>query len=305
MDVVVKSNKKPQAYWFHVDGLEECDGLQSKVMVVYTGFNYTSMLMDNVESTYKFENKAVYGQYLESPKEAWHASEVKKVYLGIKRTIVQFKDSDNDFRYISDAIVKKPFYSSQLTLRENGVVQINAKSFLYPNAPYLTQFEDIKEDALCEIGVKHKDPQCVMTLTAPLNSVLELVFANEDDDNNNELYVFHLHGYKMQVMTTHFQSEGGAPMSLDTFNELDQKGQIKRNILHPPFKDTLVVPNKGYTIARVMLDHAGAWLLECRSCGLSSLPTALVINVPQTLPKPVLDSLPKCGSYRPPDVLLN
>lgn len=35
---------------------------------------------------------------------------VNSVYLGIDRNIVDFKDKDVDFRYISDAIPKKPFY---------------------------------------------------------------------------------------------------------------------------------------------------------------------------------------------------
>lgn len=69
-------------------------------------------------------------------------------------------------------------------------------------------------------------------------------------------------------------------------------------------KDTISVPNKGYTIVRMKLDSPGSWLLECRSCGVFSLPTALVINVPVTLPKSVSDSLPKCGNFRPPDLLL-
>lgn len=78
-----------------------------------------------------------------------------------------------------------------------------------------------------------------------------------------------------------------------------------RNTVNPPMKDTIVVPNKGYAIVRIRLDNPGAWLLECRACGLSSLPTAILISVPQTLPKAILDSLPTCGNYRPPDVLLH
>lgn len=69
-------------------------------------------------------------------------------------------------------------------------------------------------------------------------------------------------------------------------------------------KDTFTVPNKGYTIVRLNAARGGSWMLECRSCGFS-LPVAILIDVPVTIPKAVVDVLPKCGSYKPADVLLN
>lgn len=80
--------------------------------------------------------------------------------------------------------------------------------------------------------------------------------------------------------------------------------KLFRNLQNPPIKDTFTVPNKGYTIIRTRPEK-GSWLLECRACAFSSLPTALIIYTPLTLPVAVLDALPKCGNYRPPDVLLN
>ena len=47
---------------------------------------------------------------LESLQDQSPTSEVKSVYLGIDRNIVKVKDGDIDFRYISDAIPKKPFF---------------------------------------------------------------------------------------------------------------------------------------------------------------------------------------------------
>lgn len=77
-----------------------------------------------------------------------------------------------------------------------------------------------------------------------------------------------------------------------------------RNLKNPPLKDTFVVPNKGYTIVRLKPERGGSWMLECRSCSFS-LPVAILIDIPLSIPKAVLEVLPKCGSYRPADLLLN
>lgn len=39
---------------------------------------------------------------------------VTSYYLGIDKNKINFKETDNDFSYISDAIPKKPFYPASL-----------------------------------------------------------------------------------------------------------------------------------------------------------------------------------------------
>ncbi|KAF9421889.1 hypothetical protein HW555_002329, partial [Spodoptera exigua] len=247
----------------------------------------------------------VSGQMLESLQDQSHASEVKSVYLGIDRNIIEVKEADLDFRYISDAIPKKPFFPAAFALRENGVVQINRKSFLYPNVPILLRPRDVRQDMYCQVGEEEKqvEAQCIQVLDAVEGDVLEIALVNEGFGSNDS-YTFHMHGYNMQVIST-WQNPKDKPISKEDFQKLNKDGKILRNLQNPPVKDTITVPNKGYTIMRIKIDRGGTWLLECRSCALSSVPAAIMIRVPEAIPKAVVDSLPKCGNYRPPDVLLN
>lgn len=51
---------------------------------------------------------------MESLYDVTFAQKPKSVYLGIDRNIVTYKDSDLDYRYISDAIPKKPHFPAAL-----------------------------------------------------------------------------------------------------------------------------------------------------------------------------------------------
>ncbi|KAL4714587.1 hypothetical protein ACJJTC_006633 [Scirpophaga incertulas] len=307
MDVVVRASQQTGGYWATASAGGACAGITANAMLVYSGFNYTSMLHQGqnvVEDFYEDTGSEIYGQMLESLNDVGQSPRLKKVYLGIDRKSNNYMEYDVDFRYISDAIPKKPFYPAFLGLRKSGVVQINGKSFLYPNSPMLLYPRDVKNDFMCTVGEEdaNQEPQCVLLLE-PNDESLEIALVNEGY-GSSESYTFHMHGYNMQVVST-WQSPDGKPISKKEFQRLDKKGVIIRNTQNPPVKDTIVVPNKGYTIVRIRPERGGSWLLECRSCGVSSLPTAIIINVPQKIPISIVKSLSKCGSYRPPDVLLN
>ncbi|KAL0894088.1 hypothetical protein ABMA27_014134 [Loxostege sticticalis] len=308
MDVVVRASQETGGYWVKARGLGACAGLRADAMLIYSGFNYTSMLQQGQnEISHDSEldsGSAVSGQMLESFKNAAESPDPETVYLGIDKSVVDFKEKDVDFRYISDAIPKKPFYPASLALKESGVVQINGKSFLYPNSPMLLYPREVKADFTCKVGEesKNQEPQCVLTME-PKEEAVELALVNEGFGSNDS-YTFHMHGFGAQVVAT-WQNPDGKPISRKDFEKMIEKGKVDRNTRNPPIKDTFVVPNKGYTIVRIRLDQGGSWLLECRACSLSSLPTAVLINVPPKMPKSIIRSLAKCGNYRPPDVLLN
>ncbi|KAJ2952928.1 hypothetical protein O0L34_g7297 [Tuta absoluta] len=306
MDVVVRASEGTGSYWLRVRGTGKCEGLQTSSLFLYTpGINYTTSIdLKNESNTTHISPTTVFGQMLQSYHEVIPDSDVKSYYLGIDDKNLEFDDNDLDFRYISDALPLKPFFPAPLFAKDTDVVQINRKNFLYPSNPLLLNKVD-RRVPICPVGDEDKvsEPQCLQLLNAKKGEVIELALVNEGLRSNNS-YTFHMHGYGMQVVATS-EGHGGQPLSKDEFMKLDKAGKITRNLQSPPIKDTITVPNKGYTIVRIQLHQGGSWLLECRSCGLLSLPAAIVIQVPQTFPKKVLDALPKCGSYKPPDVLLN
>ncbi|KAM3963142.1 uncharacterized protein ACR2FA_002903 [Aphomia sociella] len=311
MDVVVRATQKNGGYWLKVHGIGVCAGLTTDAMLIYSGFNYTSMLQDGQNDIMKSETDRdsgppIYGQTLKSTQDVAYNTPVKTIYLGIDKKMVKHEDSENDFRYISEAIPKKPFFPAALSLRE-GVVQINGKSFLYPSMPAILHPRHGKLEYICPVGEESKsqDPQCVQILTSPEGSVVELVLVNEGYGSNDS-YTFHLHGFTMQVVAT-WQSPIKKPISVEEIKKRDAEKKIVRNLIDPPMKDTVTVPNKGYTIVRMKTELGGSWMFECRACGLSSLPTAVIISVPRSLPLPerIIKALSLCGNYKPPDVLLN
>ncbi|XP_041977643.1 laccase-1-like [Aricia agestis] len=303
MDVVVRADQSTGGYWIRVAGENGCSGLDTYGMLLYSGYNYTIMFEEGPAHNLIIDD-AVAGQDLHSLKDTTSPPEIRSYYLGIDRNYPQYKDSDVDFSYRSDAMPKSPFIPAAMTIQE-GVVQINGKNFLYPNVPLLLKPQEVLPESSCLVGEEadHKDPQCVQTINAKANETIELILVNEGFGSNDS-YTFHMHGYSMQVLTT-WQSPAGMALSKEEFMKLDTEGKITRNVLNPPNKDTIHVPNKGFVIVRIKTDVGGSWLLECRSCGLSALPVAVLINVQQTIPKLVVDSLPPCSGYKPADVLLN
>lgn len=65
---------------------------------------------------------------------------------------------------------------------------------------------------------------------------------------------FHFHGYSF-----YFVGEGRfpRPITLKQIEEMDKKGEMKRNLDKPPLKDTVKVPNKGYVILRFHANNPG------------------------------------------------
>lgn len=66
-------------------------------------------------------------------------------------------------------------------LKEKGIVQINGKNFLYPNAPILLRPEDVVTSKVCNVGEESEqvETQCIQILTAVEGEPLELALVNE------------------------------------------------------------------------------------------------------------------------------
>lgn len=52
----------------------------------------------------------------------------------------------------------------------------------------------------------------------------------------------------------------GRNITLDQVKNMDANGKIKRNLVNAPIKDTVPVPDGGYTIVRFMATNPGILL---------------------------------------------
>lgn len=82
--------------------------------------------------------------------------------------------------------------------------------------------------------------------------------------------------------------------------QLDRYNLLKRNLVRPPVKDTVTIPDGGYTIVRFEAYNPGFWLFHCHIEFHAEIGMALVIKVgdnDEMLPVP--KNFPSCHDYMP------
>ena len=79
---------------------------------------------------------------------------------------------------------------------------------------------------------------------------------------------------------------------------MDEAGRIFRNLKDPPVKDTVAVPDGGFTIVRLHANNPGFWLIHCHMSWHNHLGMALVLQVGglgDMPPRP--KGFPTCNNY--------
>lgn len=92
-----------------------------------------------------------------------------------------FVSEFNQCQYINYKYLIKSIPLLFSALKEQGLVQINGKSFLYPNSPILLQPKEVRRDMVCQVGEenRHQEPQCIHILNAMQGEVIEIALINE------------------------------------------------------------------------------------------------------------------------------
>ncbi|XP_034256148.1 laccase-like isoform X2 [Thrips palmi] len=136
--------------------------------------------------------------------------------------------------------------------------------------------------------------ECTHVVRVPLGGVLEIVLVDQGvryDAN----HPFHLHGHAFRVVAL---ERLGSSINVSEVQRLDAEGRIPRNLRDPPAKDTVTVPDGGYTVLRVHADNPGYWLFHCHIEFHVELGMALVVKVGEheDMP-PVPKGFPQCGDW--------
>lgn len=125
---------------------------------------------------------------------------------------------------------------------------------------------------------KEKHCACSYTLQVPLGSLVEVILIDEGkgyfllvstlevrfnfSTNLNitlgvpfdATHPFHLHGSSFRVVA---MKRVASKVSIDEIRAMDENGLIERNLIDAPVKDTVAVPDGGYTIIRFMATNPG------------------------------------------------
>lgn len=138
--------------------------------------------------------------------------------------------------------------------------QINHISMKLPPLALLPMREYLKPEMFCNESTvedcANKFCECSHVLSVPLNSVVELVLIDEGVtyDANHPL---HLHGHYFRVVA---MDRIGKSTSVEEIKEMDRQGLIKRKLHNAAYKDTVTVPDGGYTVVRFHANNPGKLL---------------------------------------------
>lgn len=204
----------------------------------------------------------------------------------------------------------RSYYNFDL-LPENQQIptpQINNLTFAHPATPLLlggAYGEDICNVESPLVGRSCHDDycECLHMYSIPLGATVDLVFIDEGQ-YGDENHPIHMHGGHFWVLAQDRPNDvDNAFITRSQVIEMDKQGLIERNLVNPPYKDTVTIPDGGYTVVRFAATNPGYWLLHCHLLFHSAAGMDLVIKIGEDsdIPRPP-PNFPTCGNFRSPDL---
>ncbi|XP_054289636.1 uncharacterized protein LOC129004939 [Macrosteles quadrilineatus] len=313
-DVVVEADQPVGAYFIFVEGLGNCDPFSQVAVLRYEG----APSRPSVPLRVAFPDTAA-GYMLNAYNVPCNETSLAigrciSQLEGVLRTPPQVLRPTPDVRILLtfDFYIfqnEELFYSG--TFHDYFVApsgshiagQMNNLSYASPPSPLLTQLYDIPPDMFCQNAECPVDGSrvcdCTHVIRVPLNSVVEFMLVHAEMPNPAMLFhPFHIHGHDYYVieegqLPAQYFTPDGRKFAWEKLNE-------NRYNLNPylPMKDTISVPNQGYSIMRITANNPGFWFLHCHFAYHQETGMAVVIWVGDydDIP-PAPPGFPKCKDF--------
>ncbi|KAK4310942.1 hypothetical protein Pmani_017529 [Petrolisthes manimaculis] len=319
-DFVVSANQSIGSYWMRFQGLLDCDDrFKSAHQVVVMRYEGAEGLPGSVADV-DYESTIRPGLQMNKLNAApgdginfLTAADVRSLEKG---TVNDHKgdgdlsrNPDHQFWLNFDFYSKDnhlfhhedfyPFFGVRSDLRLY-MPQINHITLKLPPAPPLSQPTDVDPSMYCNStatnGCNDEFCYCPHMLNVQKDSLVEVILVDE-----GVVYwanhPFHLHGHKFHVVA---MGRMGENTTLAKIKEMDALGLIERNFDHPPAKDTVTVPDGGYTIIRFWATNPGYWLFHCHISFHMEVGMGLIFKVgDDSMIPPVPEKFPRCGHWTP------
>ncbi|CAH0553403.1 unnamed protein product, partial [Brassicogethes aeneus] len=321
-DFVLNANQPEGLYWIRFRGLMDCDERFTRAHQVavlhYKEANVTALAYPDGDPNYdNSHNEGVQVNSLNKGTEENITQYVAVPHFESLKPWDESLSSKPDYQFYvaydfyklnNPHFYKVPEYGFYNVSVPNRVLtpQINHISLKFPNSPIMPQRDQFDDTMFCNSStVSNCDTEfceCLHVMQAHLGSIVEMVLVDEGFayDANHPL---HLHGYGFRVVA---MERLGKNITVAEVQERDRLGLIKRNLLTPPVKDTITVPDGGYTIIRFKADNPGYWLFHCHIEFHVELGMALVLKVGENKDMaPVPKNFPRCGDYYPSEESTN
>ena len=71
----------------------------------------------------------------------------------------------------------------------------------------------------------------------------------------------------------------GNVVKMEKIKELNEAGNITRNLKNPPMKDTVSVPDAGFSLVRFVADNPGFWMIHSTTTWFQYMGMEVVLQV--------------------------
>ncbi|KAJ8954969.1 hypothetical protein NQ318_000400 [Aromia moschata] len=273
-DFILNADQDKGLYWIRFRGLMDCDErfkMAHQVAVLqYEGVDAT--IDDYPEDIPDYDTSHREGTQVNSLNRGTESNQTMYISMPELQSLQKWDSAlkiQPDLQYYvaydfytldNPHFHKSPYYGFFNITDVNSRLltpQFNHISMKMPRFPLLPQRDQITDDMFCNKDTmtnkncEENYCECTHGIKVPLNSVVELIFVDEGFayDANHPL---HLHGYSFRVVA---MERLGMNVTVDEVKRRDRMGLVKRNLVDAPLKDTVTVPDGGYTIVRFVASN--------------------------------------------------
>lgn len=270
-DFVVNANKKIGNYFIRLRGLMDCDErFTSSFQMGVLHYQGASDEDPEGKPSYNITRKGLTLNALNRPYGQLDSVTVAEVNSAEKVQNQIMKATPDMKFYLS-----YDFYAKDNPLFHDGNLygfnkvsfgkiytpQINHITMKFPSIPAM-MMKGLQDSNFCNqssleaqgVNCKETFCECTHVLQIPLNSVVEMILVDEGVTYDAN-HMFHLHGNYFHVIG---MDRVGKNVTIEEIKELDKLGRLRRRFIDSPRKDTVTVPDGGYTIIRFYADNPGS-----------------------------------------------
>uniref|UniRef100_A0A1I8JHS7 Plastocyanin-like domain-containing protein n=1 Tax=Macrostomum lignano TaxID=282301 RepID=A0A1I8JHS7_9PLAT len=296
-DFVLTADRPPGNYLLMVAGLADCDSrftmARQSAIVSYAGIDETPLqgagnpaysdMLAGREALNPF-NRAPDANHIDVTSLRTPAGWPPADHLTIDGPVDAKFYLAFDFEVVNNSRYHHPAYYPISAVRKSDghlyTPQINNVALHMPPAPLLYQFDDVLQSHICnntdfDPSLETEFKACHHGLRLGVNKTVELVLIDKGFTFDAS-HPFHLHGHYFRVIG---MEKLGKNVSVAEVKRRDSAGLLRRNLDRPVMKDTVIVPDGGYTIGMgllLLVGDAASW-----SAGVPA-------------------NFPRCGSWKGP-----
>ncbi|XP_017760663.1 PREDICTED: laccase-like [Eufriesea mexicana] len=316
-DFVINTNQRPGAYWIQLRALDNCDSNKTQQLGI---LQYLGASKKPTSPVPTYSGGLAPGVVLNPLDVSCNTQNPKAICINKLRNAIPIEsgltEPTTDVQFIipigfvvipPDQLFRPNQYRS--FLYPGGVdvaATLNGITYQQAPSPPISQPNDVPPSQFCDGDRSNcTDCTCSHMLRIPLNATVEIILV-DTSQIPRLTHPFHMHGFAFRVLSMdqplgpYSNTGNGSTIDVDFVKQLDSSGKIKRNFKSAS-KDTLAVPNNGYTVIRFRANNAGYWFFHCHFVyhQMAGMELILKVGEQSDLP-PVPPNFPRCGNFKAP-----